>query len=124
MTLHEYLHVFREAIDKIDRYGYAESVTLHQEIRAGKQALLQVTVVLVDASSLHIKEYVDAMYGIEKLSYGYQYQDAHGDVIFRYDNATHKPSLNRKEHKHTRNRIIEISPPDIADLVDEVISYL
>jgi hypothetical protein len=57
MTLHEYLHVFREAIDKIDRYGYAESVTLHQEIRAGKQTLLQVTVVLVDASSLHIKEF-------------------------------------------------------------------
>ncbi len=124
MTLHEYLHVFREAIDKIDRYGYAESVTLHQEIRAGKQALLQVTVVLLDASSLHIKEYVDAMYGIEKVSYGYQYQDPHGDVIFRYDNAAHKPSLSMKEHKHIKDRIIEISPPDIADLVDEVISYL
>ncbi len=68
MTLHEYLHVFREAVDKLDLYGYAESVALHQEIRAGKQALLQVTVVLVDGSSLHIKEYVDAMYGIEKVS--------------------------------------------------------
>ena len=124
MTLHEYLHVFREAIDKIDRYGYAESVDLHQELRAGKQAFLQVTVVLVDGSSLHIKEYVDAMYGIEKVSYGYQYQDVRGDVIFRYDNAAHKPSLNRKEHKHTKSRIIEISPPDIVDLVDEIISYL
>lgn len=124
MTLHEYLHSFRESIDKIDRYGYAESVEIHQEVRAGKQALLQVTVVLVDGSSLHIKEYISAMYGVEKVSYGYQYQDVHGDVIFRYDNALHRPLLKCKEHKHMKNQIVEMPPPDIADLVDEVIGYI
>ncbi len=99
MSLHEYLQTFREAIDKIDRYGYADSISFNQELRAGKQALLKVTVILVDGSSLHIKEYIDSMYGIEIVSYGYQYQDINGSLHFRYDNARHKPDLQFKEHQ-------------------------
>ena len=125
MSLHEYLQAFREAIDRIDRYGYADSISFHQELRAGKQALLKVTVILVDGSSLHIKEYIDAMYGIKVVSYGYQYQDINGSLHFRYDNARHKPELQFIEHKHLPgNNIIEAPPPHISELVDEVISFL
>jgi len=55
--LHDYLRETRSCIEKIDRYGYAESIEIKEEIRAGKQVILQVSVVLVDGSSLYIKEY-------------------------------------------------------------------
>lgn len=121
----DYLREVRAAIEKIEIYGYAESVEIKEEIRAGKQAVVKVTVVLVDGSSLYIKEYVDAKYRIEKLSYGYQFQDMQGETIFRYDNAAHKPPLKMKEHKHLFDgRIIEAPAPEMNELVDEVISAL
>ena len=76
-------------------------------------------------SSLLIKEYVDAKYKIEKVSYAYQYQNRDGDLIFRYDNAKHKPALQFIEHKHTSDGdVVAARSPDLRDLVDEVISCL
>jgi hypothetical protein len=123
--LHEYLRETRSCIEKIERYGYAESIEIKEEIRAGKQVILQVSVVLVDGSSLYIKEYVDTKYRIDKVSYGYQYLDGEGHTIFRYDNAKHKPALNMINHKHLSDgSVIGIDPPSIEDLIDEVISML
>jgi len=62
---------------------------------------------------------------MQKLSYAYQYQASNGELIFRYDNAVHRPALGFKEHKHTKDgAIIEASLPDISDIVDEVIECL
>jgi hypothetical protein len=46
-----------------------------KEVRPNKQAVIKATIVLVDRSVLHIREYIDAKYKIEKVSYAYQYQD-------------------------------------------------
>ncbi len=125
MLLSDYLTNLRQLIEKFETYGFAESIDIRQEIRAGKQAVINIYVVLVDGSSLFIKEYVDAKYKIEKVSYAYQYQNRDGDLIFRYDNAKHKPSLQFIEHKHTSDGdVVEARSPDLRDLVDEVISCL
>jgi hypothetical protein len=59
------------------------------------------------------------------VSYAYQYQNREGKLIFRYDNAKHKPSLHFIEHKHTSDgEIVAAKPPDLSDLVDEVIGCL
>lgn len=80
---------------------------------------------LVDGSVLHIKEYIDSKYKIEKVSYAYQYQDRNGGLIFRYDNAVHRPALGFKEHKHKKDGvIIEASLPDTSDIIDEVVGFL
>ena len=63
---------------------------------------LKGKIVLVDGSVLHIKEYIDAKYKIERVSYAYQYQDRDGELIFRYDNAVHRPALGYRKHKHTQ----------------------
>ena len=105
-------------------YGFAESIIFQEEIRAGKQAILKAEVVFVDGSCLIIREYVGSKYGIERLSYAYQYQDREGSLILRYDNAAHKPKLSMPEHRHTPDGIETTSPPDMLDLVDEVIGYL
>ncbi len=124
MSISEYLASIRSAVERLDTYGFAESILFQEEIRAGKQAIIKAKIVLVDGSCLIIREYVDSKYGIEKLSYAYQYQDREGNLIFRYDNAAHKPKLEMAEHRHSLDGIVVADPPDMAELVDEVIGLL
>lgn len=125
MLLSNYLQSFRRGMEKLEKYGYTESIDIREEIRSNKQAIIKAKIVLVDRSVMHIKEYIDAKYKIEKVSYAYQYQDRDGELIFRYDNAAHRPALRFKEHKHTKNGvIIEASLPDISNIIDEVVECL
>jgi hypothetical protein len=125
MLLCNYLQLFRRGIERLENYGYTESINIKEEIRPNKQAIIKAKIVLVDSSVLHIKEYIDAKYKMEKVSYAYQYQDRNGKLIFRYDNAVHRPALRFREHKHTKDGlIIEASLPDISDIVDEVAGYV
>ena len=125
MLLNEYLNRFRKGIQKIENYGYADSIDFIEEIRANKQAILNVKVILINQSVLHIKEYLDAKYRTNRVSYAYQYQDRTGRLIFRYDNAVHRPVLGFNEHKHSSDgTIYEAALPDLVDFIDEVISHL
>ncbi|MEA1966985.1 MAG: DUF6516 family protein, partial [Thermodesulfobacteriota bacterium] len=85
-------------MEKFEDYGFSEYFDFHQEIRPGKQAVINVTVVLVNNSVLYIKGYIAAKYKLEILAYAYYYQKKDGQLIFRYDNAKHKPSLPSREH--------------------------
>jgi len=125
MSLHKYCEKIRNALEKFDNYGLSESADFQEEIRAGKQAIINAEVKLINSSVLVIREYIDAKYKLERLRYAYQYHNAEGILIFRYDNAAHKPSLDFKEHKHLFDgKIIYASPPDIFDLLDEIMEYL
>ncbi len=125
MSINKYIQSIREAIERLDVYGFAESIDIREEIRAGKQAVIKIKVVLVDSSSLHIKKYVDYRYKMDIVSYAYQYQDANGGLIFRYDNAAHRPVLGFQNHKHISNgNIVEAELPNISDIIDEVIGNL
>ena len=125
MSLHDYLELFRQAIENVEDYGYAESIEINEEIRPNKQAVIKAKIVLIDGSVLHIKEYIDAKYTIQKVSYAYQYQKKDGDLIFRYDNAGHRPALEFEEHKHIKDGvIIEAILPDVSDIMDEVLGFL
>ena len=125
MSLQEYLERFRRAIERLENYGYTEAIEIKEEIRPNKQAVVKATIVLINGSVLHIAEYIDARYGIDKISYGYQYQDREQKLIFRYDNASHKPRFKPEAHKHVANGTIEDSNlPDIFDIVDEIVKFL
>jgi hypothetical protein len=125
MQLHNYLNKFHLEIEKLENYGFAETLEINEEIRANKQAVVNVKVFLVNGSILQIKEYIDARYQIEHVSYAYHYQDKEGKCLFRYDNAVHKPDLKFKGHKHTKDGKIIIAPvPKISELVEEVIENL
>ena len=90
---------FAKAQKKSENYGYADSV--------------------------EIKEYIDGRYGINRVSYAYQYQHRDGRLIFRYDNVAHRPALGFEDHKHfSDGTISEAVLPDISDLIDEVLGFL
>ncbi|MDZ4243573.1 MAG: DUF6516 family protein [Candidatus Doudnabacteria bacterium] len=125
MSLRDYLDAFHQAIGKIDDYGFAESIAIKEEIRPAKQAIINAKIDLVDGSVVQIRVYIDGKYKVEVLSYAYQYHDAKGKLIFRYDNACHKPELGFKDHKHQYDgSMVQSTMPDISDVVDEVIKYI
>ncbi len=125
MSLHNYLKPFRQEIEKLGDYGYSESLEIKEEIRGNKLSVLTAHIVLINGSSLHLKEYMDARYNIERINYAYHYQDCDGKCIFRYDNAIHRPALGFKEHKHTKDgNIIEASLPAIEEIIEEVIKCM
>jgi len=47
MSLSEYLMKLRQAIKKIENYGFAESIDMRQEIRTGKQAAINCVVSMI-----------------------------------------------------------------------------
>jgi len=125
MSLNSYIRLFRENLSKLQELGYSESLKINEEIRANKQFILTVEIIFSNGSTLHIKDYIDGRYKIDRISYAYHYQDRNGKCLFRYDNATHKPPLEFREHKHKEDgTIIEAPLPDISELLDEVIQYL
>ncbi len=48
MTINEYLAAFRKEIERLDTYGLAESIDFHEELGAGKQAIVKVKIGLMD----------------------------------------------------------------------------
>ena len=74
MLISEYIAILRREIEKLDTFGLAESIDFRDELRAGKQAIIKVEVSFVNGSTLVIREYVDAKYGIEILSYAYHFK--------------------------------------------------
>jgi hypothetical protein len=125
MSLREYLERLREGIELLHKYDYTESIQINEQIRPNKQAVVNAKLVLNNGSVLYIKEYIDAKHGTDRVTYAYHFNDRDGKLLFRYDNAVHKPALRFKAHKHNADGTIEYAAlPDIFDLVDDIIGYL
>lgn len=125
MSVNEYIDSVRVALQRLEDYGLVEAISFNSEVRSGGQAVLNIKVNLIDKSQLYIREYLTSKYGLNRVSYAYQYQSEDATLIFRYDNAQHKPPLGFDEHKHTGDgKIIQIKLPIIDEIVDEVIDNL
>jgi hypothetical protein len=100
--------------------------TIQFETRPGNQGYLQGRVVFVDGSHLFFREYLDIIEpGVDKLMYSYHYQEEENQLIFRYDNARHKPTLPFRSHKHIfPNEIVAAIPPTLDDVLAEIVDRL
>jgi hypothetical protein len=74
-----------------------------------------------DGSELHFREFVDTSLSEPRVMYGYHYQDANDILIFRYDNAAHKPALPKADHKHTPTAIHATKAPTFEMVIDEIL---
>ena len=74
-----------------------------------------------DGSALHFIEFVNISLLDVKLMYSYHYQDVGSNLIFRYDNAAHKPALSQVEHKHLPSGIELKQAPALAEVIDEIL---
>jgi len=88
-----------------DREGIIEG-----RLRFWDDSLLEFTETLVEQEVVLIKT-----------DYAYHYQDADGNLIFRYDNAPHHPEVStHPHHRHTPEGVGPADPPDLNDVLREI----
>jgi len=122
MLLSEYLRDLTAVIADLTETGLILSSELTSNFRTNKIGLVKGTVLFTDDSKLFFKEYLDLRYVIEKEMYAFHYQDENGRLLFRYDNASHKPSLDFINHKHIGEKIIQSDAPDLGAVLEEIIN--
>ena len=125
MLLHEYLDGIQSAIE---RYSLAELILttdISSDFRTEKVGIIRGKMAFIDESALHFTEYLDLRYGIDRLTYSYHYQDKDGSLVFRYDNAKHKPALDCQDHKHlSGGGAVPSPPPEFKDILAEITEHL
>lgn len=122
MLLSEYLHEITEIVGELTKTGLILSSGLTADFRTKKIGLIKGVFSFTDDSKLYFKEYVDLRYKIEKETYSFHYQDRHGSLIFRYDNAYHMPSLGFADHKHIGEQIVQAEIPNLGEILEEIIN--
>jgi hypothetical protein len=100
MLLHEYLDGIQSIIEGYSRGSLILASDISTDFRTEKIGIIRGKIDFIDESSFYFTEYLDLRYGTEKLTYSYHYQGRDGKLIFRYDNARHKPALDCEDHKH------------------------
>lgn len=120
MLLSDYQFNLQTIIQKYVANGVILSFTFSVDNRSIYLGFIQGRLNFIDASILFFKEYVDLQLSIDKLAYSFHYQDSANNLIFRYDNAKHKPDLGFSDHKHIKDKIISSSVPDLETVILEI----
>jgi hypothetical protein len=112
----------KATIDEYARSAFVLDAAVNYETRPGDQGYLRGSITFIDETRLYFREYLDASGGmVERPAYSYHFEDAENHLIFRYDNARHKPALGFLEHKHIgANNIIQASPPTVDLVLAEI----
>ena len=120
-TFPEYVQRITDLLNQVIATGETVLSAFQVDQRSAVRGLIAGILQCGDGAELHFREYVDVTQAEPKTMYAYHYQDADRTLVFRYDNAAHKPALPQPEHKHTRLGI-ETSPiPTLAEVLDQVL---
>lgn len=116
-----FAHTKRE-FDRYTSANFVLNAAINFETRSGDQAFVNGYVVFIDESRFFFREYLDVLAGkVNKLMYVYHYQTSDDSLLFRYDNAKHRPKLPFLEHKHiSSNQIQKANSPIIYDVLIEI----
>ena len=121
MTIQAYLNRISQLAEQYAAADFVQTVELNLEPRREQQSYITGSIIFQDESALYFKKYLDYFEGaVDKLMYSYHYQSGANRLIFRYDNARHKPELSFVEHKHQDDEILPAPPPDLADILLEI----
>lgn len=72
---------------------------------------------------MHFREFLDSADDtLVKVMYSYHYQDDDQALVFRYDNALHRPALPFVDHKHVGSEIVAAEPPPLQDVLTEIVA--
>lgn len=118
----EYLRRIQNTLNEVVASGQALTVQLQADQRSLTRGFLAGILFFADSTELHFREYLDFSVPEPRQMYVYHFQDADGQLIFRYDNAVHRPALPAREHKHTPNDIVVVLPPTLEEVIDEILS--
>lgn len=91
--------------------------------RTNRSGLIRGDLFLGDGSRLHFRELVNLEDQVVRLMYSYHYQDAAGQLIFRYDDTPHHAELDGfPHHKHIgqEGNSAASEPPTLIKVLDEI----
>jgi hypothetical protein len=118
MLLSEYYAELAAIVDRYARSGLIVAMDLSFDARTSKIGKVKGALGFTDGTQLFFTEYVDGRYRLERVTYAYHVQDAKANLLFRYDNAAHKPALPYSCHKHLNTgSIVEADPPILIVLI-------
>jgi hypothetical protein len=122
-VIRDYFAQIKAVVDQYAVARFVLDVKVNFETRPGEQGYLAGSIIFVDGSALHFTEFLDVVgETTDKLMYTYHYQDAQERLIFRYDNARHRPLLHSLEHKHTPEQVVETPTPTLEDVLAEIVA--
>lgn len=120
-TFPEYVRSLDEALHKVVATGEAVLITLQVDQRSAVRGFIAGSLQFHDSSTLSFREFVDLSQAEPKIMYAYHYQDANHNLVFRYDNAAHRPALSQPEHRHSRSGV-DVSPvPTLPEILDQIL---
>lgn len=122
ISLNNYLSDLINTVSDYSETGLIAFSEIVSDARSDKIGLIKGKIVFIDESILFFKEYLDLRYRIEKKAYSFHYQDVNSELLFRYDNALHKPDLGFSEHKHVSGKIIAVEAPVTRDVLEEIVN--
>ena len=125
MLLRDYVAGLAKTVNDISKTNLIVTSNLKTDYRTDKIGIVEGKITFMDGSELFFTEYVDVRYRVQKLSYSYHYQQKGGRLVFRYDNARHKPPLSFTDHKHFEgDEIVEAGAPQLRDVLAEIMEWL
>lgn len=125
MLISEYLSDLVKIIDEYSRAGLITDSKLSTDFRTEKVGIIEGAVTFCNNSKLIFTEYLDLKYKPQKLNYSFHYQQDDGKLIFRYDNAKHKPSIDTSDHKHLPDgKVVAAEPPILKEIFTEIAGFL
>lgn len=120
----EYAKSLEDVLNSVVSSGEAIKVNIQIDQRSSIRGFIVGILHFSDDSELHFREFVDTSLTELRLMYAYHYQDADKMLIFRYDNAPHRPALSQAEHKHTPDEVKTSSAPTLTQVIDEVLQVI
>lgn len=122
-SFHEYARNITDQLRDLLRSGQAKHFALEVDQRSVMRGQISGLLTFEDESELHFREFVDLSQPEPKLAFAYHYQGAERELIFRYDNAAHRPSRVMFPHKHMAVEVLECSVPTFTDVIDEIFKH-
>lgn len=119
-TFPDYANAINQLINKLVASAQAQLLNLQIDQRSMLRGFITGVLVFNDDSELHFREFVDLTHPDPRLMYAYHYQNREKKLIFRYDNALHKPALSQPDHKHTAQGIVLSPAPTLFAVIDEI----
>lgn len=121
MLLQTYFNRIKTEFDRYSATRFVLDAEINFDLRPGDQGYVSGTIQFVNGAELHFIEYVDARkQNVDKLAYSYHFQDAGKRLVFRYDNAAHKPQLPFATHKHLPTQVISALAPKLNEVLAEI----
>ena len=119
----DYAQNIVELIDNLLRLEVVRLTDFQVDVRSSQRGYIAGILHFDDDAQLHFREFVDVTQHDPQAMYAYHYQNRNTRMILRYDNALHRPALAQRDHKHTGDDHVEVTPaPSFADVLDEILS--